>query len=74
MTPPGCPEKETQISEIVGAPTLVTNGPRTGESRSSRDFTNGLVTLGSLFSLIFLASPAITGLNSFGFSPIFPAS
>ena len=63
MTSPGCPEKETQISEVVGAPTLVTNLPRTGESRSSRDFTNGLVTLESLSPLIFLASPAITGVE-----------
>ena len=35
---PRCPGKETQISEIVGAPTLVTNRPRAGKSRSSDDF------------------------------------
>jgi len=39
MTSPRCPGKAT---EIVGAPTLVTYRPRAGESRSSRDFTNGL--------------------------------
>ena len=49
--------------EIVGMPTLVTNRAGAGESRSSRDFTNGLVTLGSLSHLIFLALPAITGID-----------
>ena len=42
---PGCPGKETQISEIVGAPTLVTNQPRAGESRLSRDFYQCTVEL-----------------------------
>ena len=31
MTSPGCSEKDTQISEIVGVPTLVINRPRAGE-------------------------------------------
>jgi len=38
FTSPRCLGKETQISEIVGAPTLVTNRPRAGKSRSSDDF------------------------------------
>ena len=63
MTSPRCPGKEIQISETVGTPTLVVNRSRAGESRSSRDFTNGLVTLGSLSPLIFLALPAITGID-----------
>ena len=61
MTSLGFPEKETQISEVVGVHTLLTNWPRTGESRLSRDFTNGLVTLGSLSPSVLITSPAITG-------------
>ena len=35
---PLLPRKGAQISEIVGAPTLVTNRPRAGKSQSSDDF------------------------------------
>ena len=63
MTSPYCPGKETEVSEVVGTPTVVITRPRASKSRSSRDFTNGLVTLGSLSPLIFLASPAITGVE-----------
>ena len=63
MTSPHCPEKATQISGIVGAPTLVTNRLRAGESWSSRNFSNGLVALGSLSPLIFLVLPVISGID-----------
>jgi len=60
MTSPRCPRK---VTEIVRVYTLVTYQPRAGESRSSKDFTNRLVTLGSLSPLIFLALPAFTGID-----------
>ena len=63
MTSSYCPRKETEVSKVVGTPTLVITWPRAGESRSSRDFTNKLVTLGSLSPLIFLALLAISGID-----------
>jgi len=55
MTSPHCPSKEIEIPEVVGMLTLVVSRPRAGESRLSRDFTNKLVTLGSLSLLIFFS-------------------
>jgi len=63
MTSPYCLGKETEVSKVAGTPTLVIIRPRAGESRSSRDFTNKLVTLGSLSPLLFLALPAISGID-----------
>jgi len=53
MTSPHCPSKETEIPGVVGTLTLVVTRPRASESQSSRDFTNKLVTLGSLSPLLF---------------------
>ena len=58
-----CPSKETEVPEVVGMLTLVVTRPRAGESRSSRDFTNKLVTLKSLSPLIFLALSVILGIE-----------
>jgi len=58
-----CSCKETEVLEVVGTLTLVITRSRAGESRSSRDLTNKLVTLGSLSPLIFLALPAISGIE-----------
>ena len=62
MTSPGCPEKETQISEVVGVPTLVTDRPRLVSLGHPETFTNRMVTLGSLPPLI-LALPATLGID-----------
>ena len=62
MTSPGCSEKYTQIFETVGVPTLVINRPRTGESRSFRDFTNELITFREFISLN-LALSAASGID-----------
>ena len=48
--------------ELVGVPTLVINWPRTGESRSSRDFTNELITFREFISLN-LALTAASGID-----------
>jgi len=55
MISPYCPSKEAEVPEVMGTLALVIIRPRAGESRSSRDFTNKLMTLGSLSPLIFLA-------------------
>ena len=67
MTSPHCPSKKIEVPEVVGTLIMVITRPRAGESQSSRDFTNKLVTLESLSSLIFLALPAISG-NEFPWS------
>jgi len=63
MTSSHCPSKETEVPEVAGTLTLVVIRPRAGESRSSRDFTNKLVTLESLSPLIFFALPGILGIE-----------
>ena len=63
VTSPHCPSKETEVPEVVETLTLVITRPRDGEARSSRDFTNKLVILGSLSPLIFLVLPAISGIE-----------
>jgi len=85
MTSLDCLERDTQISELVGVPTLVINRPRTGRSRSSRDFTNELITFRE-FTSLNLALTAALGIDfpcsSFciwlicreGLQPCFPAS
>ena len=62
MTSPGCPDKDTQISEIVGAPTLVTTGQELVSIDHPETFINKIVTLGSLLPLI-LALPATSGID-----------
>ena len=63
MTSPHCPSKEAEVPGAVGMLTWVIIRPRASEFRSSRDFTNKLVTLGSLSPLIFLVLSAILGIE-----------
>jgi len=51
MTSPHCPSKKIEVPEVVGTLIMVITRPRAGESQSSRDFTNKLVTLGSFYLL-----------------------